>query len=177
MQRQTLHNRHPRSKIENIRIKWIGYYYENRYVQIRKINLQIITLKRFDFSKFIFLISTVKYGRIERNVQGCAIFRLIRRVLCLAVRYKFSHFTVFSTSPSRLITSGLSSYRWLFISCTRDVYCSSFVCPTCSPPPRVRELNDVHRWSAKRFSMIYMSIPRQCALQETGTRRIALHIY
>jgi len=93
-----------------------------------KINLQIITLKHFDIGKFIFLISTVKYGRIKRNAQGCDIFRLIHRVLCLAVRYKFPHFTVFSTSSSRLITSGLSSYRWLFISCARDVYCSSFVC-------------------------------------------------
>jgi len=126
--RQTLHNRHPRSsKIQNIWMKWIGYYCKNRYVQIVKINLQIITLERCDFSKFIFLTSTAKYGRIERNAQGCAIFRLIRRVLCLAVRYKFPHFTVFSTSPSRLITSGLSSYRWLFISRARDVYCSSFV--------------------------------------------------
>jgi len=32
--------------------------------------LQIITLKHFDFGKFIFLISTAKYGRIKRNAPG-----------------------------------------------------------------------------------------------------------
>lgn len=74
-------------------------------------------------------------------------------------RHKFPHFTVFSTSPSCLITSGLSSYRWLFIPCARDVYYSRRPVTYMRPPlPRVQKLNDV-LWSAKRLSMIYMSIP------------------
>lgn len=99
---------------------------------------------------------SIKPNVMSRDARSSNFFR---RVLCFTGRHKFPHFTVFSTSPSCLITSGLSSYRWLFIPCARDVYYSRRPVTYMHPPlPRVQKLNDV-LWSAKRLSMIYMSIP------------------
>lgn len=53
------------------------------------------------------------------NAQRCAIFRLFRQVLCLTVKYKFPHFTVFSITISLNYELAVVVSMIIYIVCSR----------------------------------------------------------